>query len=102
MKRAVVFFIVTGFFWAIEGTPWHGRRSGVIFPPLSVSRVTLAAQDVFYCPYHPEKPYDAPGRCPRCGRTLQQKETESEDGAPGEYEPHHNDAHHGESHHVED
>lgn len=101
MKHAIAFFIVMAFFWMIEGIPYDGRKDWAILSP-SVLSVTLAAQDVFYCPYHPEKPYDAPGRCPRCGRILQQKQTESHEKPSGEHEPHHNDAHHGGSHHGED
>jgi hypothetical protein len=91
MKRAVI-FIVMGFFWMIELPPSYERGDLFVFPSLGVSKITLGAQDVFYCPYHPEKPYDAPGRCPKCGRTLQKKQTEMKKETPKEHGPHHDDA----------
>jgi len=95
MQRAVFFLsFVSMFFWTL-GTDlkFDGSvlaSSAQTSPP----NVLLAAQDLFYCPYHPEKPYDGPGKCPECGRTLQR-------GKPGQKPSQQQESHHERNHENE-
>jgi len=96
VQRAVFFLsFASMLFWASgNGLKFDGSvlaSSTQTGPP----NVLLAVQDLFYCPYHPGKPYDAPGKCPECGRTLQS-------GKPGQnpprrQEPNHEHYHEGEA-----
>ena len=92
MQRAVLFLsFASMFFWTLGNGLKFDNSALASSTKTGPPKVLLAVQDLFYCPYHPEKPYDAPGKCPKCGRTLQSGKPGQEPNQPQErdHEQHH-------------